>query len=141
MKELAPDAEAAGVVIGLENVWNKFLLSPLEMRDFLDKVGSDYVKAYFDIGNVVVNGYPEHWIRILGSRIARVHVKDFRTIVGNINGFVDLLGGDVNFPEVVKALREVGYDSYLTAEMNGFPCASDAVVVRTLDALTRIVNY
>lgn len=141
MKELAPDAEAAGVVIGLENVWNKFLLSPLEMRDFLDKVGSDYVKAYFDVGNVVVNGYPEHWIRILGSRIARVHVKDFRTIVGNINGFVDLLGGDVNFPEVVRALREAGYDSYLTAEMNGFPCASDAVVVRTLDALTRIVNY
>lgn len=140
MKELAPDAEAAGVVIGLENVWNKFLVSPLEMRDFLDKVGSDYVKAYFDVGNVVVNGYPEHWIRILGSRIARVHIKDFRTIVGNINGFVDLLSGDVNFPEVVKALREVGYDGYLTAEMNGFPCASDAVVVHTLDALTRIVN-
>ena len=139
MKELAPDAEAAGVVIAMENVWNKFLLSPLEMRDIIDKIGSDYVKAYFDIGNVVVNGYPEHWVRILGKRIARVHVKDFRTIVGNINGFVDLLSGDVNFPEVMRALREVGYDGYLTAEMNGFPCATDSVVCHTLDALNRMM--
>lgn len=141
MKELAPVAEAEGVTICLENVWNKFLLSPLEFRDFLDKVGSPRVKAYFDIGNVLVTGYPEHWVRILGSRIGRVHVKDFRTIVGNINGFVDLLSGDANFPEVMHALRETGYDGYLTAEMNGFPCQSDAVVVHTLDALTRMLTY
>ena len=139
-KELAKDAEEAGVVIALENVWNKFLLSPLETRDFIDKIGSDYVKVYFDIGNVLVTGYPEHWVKILGERIARVHVKDFRTIVGNINGFVDLLGGDANFPAVMKELRACGYDGYLTAEMNGFPCATDAVVVRTLDALERIVE-
>lgn len=139
-KELARDAEEAGVVIALENVWNKFLLSPLETRDFIDKIGSDYVKVYFDIGNVLVTGYPEHWVKILGNRIARVHVKDFRTIVGNINGFVDLLGGDANFPAVMKELRDCGYDGYLTAEMNGFPCATDAVVVRTLDALKRIVE-
>ncbi len=119
-------------------MWNKFLLSPLEMRDFIDKIGSDRVGVYFDIGNVLVTGYPEHWVKILGKRIARVHVKDFRTIVGNINGFVDLLSGDANFPAVMKELRAAGYDGYLTAEMNGFPCATDAVVVHTLDALRRI---
>ena len=140
LKELAPDAEKAGVTIALENVWNKFLLSPLETRDFIDKIGSDYVKMYFDIGNVLVTGYPQHWVKILGKRIARVHVKDFRTIVGNINGFVDLLSGDVNFPEVMKELRACGYDGYLTAEMNGFPCATDAVVVHTKDDLDRIVK-
>ena len=70
-KELAKDAEEAGVVIALENVWNKFLLSPAgASRDFIDKIGSDYVKVYFDIGNVLVTGYPEHWVKILGERVA-----------------------------------------------------------------------
>ena len=83
----------------------------------------------------------EGGLDVLGNRIGRVHVKDFRTIVGNINGFVDLLSGDANFPAVMHALRETGYDGYLTAEMNGFPCQSDAVVVHTLDALTRMLSY
>ena len=139
-KELSRDAEAQGVTICMENVWNMFLLSPLETRRFIDEVGSDYVKVYFDTGNVVVTGYPEQWVKILGKRIGRVHIKDFRRVVGNINGFVDLLGGDVDFPAVMKALRACGYDGYLTAEMNGFPCASDAVIWRTLDALEWIVN-
>ena len=139
-KVLAKDAEALGVTIAMENVWNKFLLSPLETRRFIDEVGSDYVKVYFDTGNVVQTGYPEHWVKILGKRIARVHIKDFRTIVGNINGFVDLLGGDVDFPAVIRELRACGYDGYLTAEMNGFPCKTDAVIWRTYDALDCIVN-
>ncbi|MFH1006212.1 MAG: sugar phosphate isomerase/epimerase family protein [Candidatus Latescibacterota bacterium] len=117
IKELAPLAEKLQVSVGVENVWNKFLLSPLEMRDFVDAVGSEYVGAYFDVGNVIATGYPEHWIQILGRRIKRVHFKDFRRNVGTLDGFVDLLEGDVNWPEVVAALRKVGYDSYATAEM------------------------
>lgn len=141
MNELKVDAEAAGVVIALENVWNKFLLSPLETRDFIDKINSDYVKVYFDVGNVQFCGFPEHWIRILGKRIARIHMKDFKEVIGNIEGFVELLSGSVNFPAVIKALREVGYDGYLTAEINYIPCDSDKIVVHTLDSLKRILAY
>ncbi|HID95554.1 MAG TPA: sugar phosphate isomerase/epimerase [Candidatus Latescibacteria bacterium] len=117
LKELAREAERRRVYIGIENVWNKFLLSPLEMRDFVDRLGSEYVGVYFDVGNVIATGYPEQWIRILGKRIKRLHFKDFRRAVGGLSGFVDLLEGDVNWSEVMKALEEVGYDSYATAEM------------------------
>ncbi|MBO3803788.1 MAG: sugar phosphate isomerase/epimerase [Candidatus Brockarchaeota archaeon] len=117
IQDLLPFAEKHGVAIGLENVWNKFLLSPLEARDFVDSFKSKYVGIFFDTGNVMPFGYPEQWIRILGKRIKRVHVKDFRRGVGTVEGFVDLLEGDVNWPEVVKALGEAGYGSYLIAEM------------------------
>lgn len=117
LSELAPFAESHRVSIGIENVWNKFLLSPLEMRDLIDAVGSDFVGAYFDVGNVMLTGFPEHWIAILGSRIKKVHFKDFRCEVGGLAGFVDLLAGDVNFPQVVKALADIGYDDYVIAEM------------------------
>jgi len=141
MKELKKDAEEAGVVIALENVWNKFLLSPLEMRDFIDKIGSDYVKVYFDVGNTQFIGFPEHWIKILGSRIGRIHMKDFKEAIGNLDGFCELLQGNVNFPAVMKALREVGYDGYLTAEINYIPCETDRVVVDTYKAMTEIFTY
>ncbi|BBH19531.1 hexulose-6-phosphate isomerase [Paenibacillus baekrokdamisoli] len=116
-RELAEVAESLKVSIGLENVWNKFLLSPLEMRDFIDKVNSPYVGSYFDVGNVLFSGYPEHWIKILNKRIKKVHFKDYRREAGGLYGFVDLLAGDVNYPEVVKALNEIGYDDYVIAEM------------------------
>jgi hexulose-6-phosphate isomerase len=105
-----------GVAIGVENVWNKFLLSPLEMRDFLDKIASENVACYFDVGNVVLTGYPEQWIDILGHRIKRVHLKDFKRSVGTLDGFCDLLDGDVDYAAVMAALRRVGYDGPLTAE-------------------------
>ena len=117
LSQCAETAEEYRVNIGLENVWNKFLLSPLEMRDFIDKIGSEYVGAYFDVGNTLLTGYPEQWIRILGKRIKRVHIKDFKVSIGNVGGFCDLLEGDVNWTEVIKALKEIDYDSYLTAEM------------------------
>lgn len=115
--ELAAHARGTGVNIGVENVWNKFLLSPLEMRTFVDEIDSDLVGVYFDIGNALLNGYPEQWIRILGERIFKVHVKDYRRSPGGFDSFVDLLAGDVDFPEVVRALQEIGYSSYCTAEM------------------------
>jgi L-ribulose-5-phosphate 3-epimerase len=87
------------------------------MRDFVDSFGSRAVGAYFDAGNVLLTGYPDQWIRILGKRIARVHVKDFKKSVGTAEGFVDLLEGDVDFEAVKAALAEVGYHGYVTAEM------------------------
>lgn len=118
--QLVPTAEQLGVTIGIENVWNKFLLSPLEMRDFIDSFGSKAVGSYFDAGNVLLTGYPEHWIKILGKRIVRVHVKDFKKSIGTAEGFVDMLEGDVDFDKVKTALTEVGYDGYVTAEMLPF---------------------
>jgi L-ribulose-5-phosphate 3-epimerase len=120
IKQLLPTAEETGVAICIENVWNKFLLSPLEMRDFIDSFNSQMIGAYFDVGNVLLTGYPDQWIRILGKRIKRVHVKDFKCSVGTAEGFVDLLEGDVDFEAVKKALADVGYGGYVTAELLPF---------------------
>ncbi len=120
IKQILPTAEDNGVTIAVENVWNKFLLSPLEMRDFIDSFNSPFVGSYFDAGNVLLTGYPDQWIKILGERIKRVHVKDFKTSVGTAEGFVDMLEGDVDFKAVKKALAEIGYDGYVTAEMLPF---------------------
>ena len=120
VRQILPGAEETGVVICIENVWNKFLLSPLEMRDFIDSFNSEMVGAYFDVGNVLLTGYPEQWIRILGKRIKCVHVKDFKRSVGTVEGFVDLLEGDVNFQTVKEALVDIGYDGYVTAELLPF---------------------
>ena len=120
LNQLIPVAEQTGASIGIENVWNKFLLSPLDMRDFIDSFNSEMVGAYFDVGNVLLTGYPDQWIRILGKRIKRVHIKDFKRSVGTAEGFVDLLEGDVDFEAVKKALAEIGYDSYVTAELLPF---------------------
>lgn len=117
IKKLLPAAQKRGVAIAVENVWNKFLLSPLEMRRFIDSFGSSCVGAYFDVGNVLRTGYPDQWIRILGSRIKRVHVKDYKVSVGTAAGFCDLLEGDVDFEAVKKALAETSYDGYITAEV------------------------
>jgi hexulose-6-phosphate isomerase len=116
-QRLLRTAEQCKVVLCVENVWNKFLLSPIEMRDFIDGFDSEFVAAYFDVGNVLAFGYPQHWIRILGKRIKRVHFKDYKVSAGGANGFCDLLEGDVNWPEVIKALKAVGYDGFCTAEM------------------------
>jgi len=117
ISQLLPTAEKLGVSVAVENVWNKFLLSPLEMRDFIDYFQSEKVGAYFDVGNVLLTGYPDQWIRILDSRIKRVHIKDFKLSSGTADGFVDLLEGDVDFDAIKKALTEINYDGYVTAEM------------------------
>jgi len=117
-RELAPLAEDCNVNIGFEIVWNNFLMSPLEFNMFLDEVGSPNVGLYMDTGNVVNFGFPEQWIRICGKHIKKVHLKDFKKGGGaSLDSFVDLLEGSINWPEVMKALKEIGYDDYLTAEM------------------------
>ena len=134
---LLPTAERLGVTLALENVWNKFLLSPLEVRDFIDSFGSRQVGAYFDVGNVLLTGYPEQWIRILGKRIKRVHIKDFKRSMGTVEGFVDLLQGDVDFAAVKAALSRIGYRGYVTAEI--LPYAPGRLV-RTAKALRSIFD-
>jgi len=120
VKKLLPTAEKVGVSLCIENVWNKFLLSPLEMRNFIDGFASKRVGSYFDVGNVLLTGYPDQWIKILGKRIKRVHIKDFKVSVGTAAGFVDLGEGDVNFQAVKKALAAIKYNGYVTAEMLPF---------------------
>jgi len=140
VNQILPAAEKKGIMLCIENVWNKFLLSPLEMRDFIDSFESDYVKAYFDVGNVLLTGYPEQWIRILGNRIERIHFKDFKRAVGNINGFVDLLEGDVDWKKVMDALRKIGYDGYCTAEVFPYKFAPDALIYNASKAMDYIFS-
>ncbi|RYX84139.1 sugar phosphate isomerase/epimerase [bacterium] len=119
LKEIAPVAEEVGVSVGVENVWNKWLLSPLEFRAFLQEVNSPRVGCYFDVGNVVLTGYPEQWVRILGERITRVHFKDFKKSVGTLDGFCPLLEGDTDYPAVIEALKKANYFGPVTAEFFG----------------------
>ncbi|MCI8412523.1 MAG: sugar phosphate isomerase/epimerase [Clostridia bacterium] len=141
VKELAADAERLKVSIGLENVWNNFLLSPLEMRDFIDKVGSDYVGSYFDVGNVLYCGYPEQWIKILGKRIKKVHFKDYRRAVGSLDGFVDLLAGDVNWKAVKAEFDKIGYNGWVTGEMiPPYSQYSETIIFNTSNAMDKIIG-
>lgn len=137
---LIPEAERCGVKIGVENVWNKFLLSPLEMKRYVDELNSPNLGVYFDVGNILLYGIPEQWIRILGSRIAKIHVKDFKTAVGNGGGFVPLMAGDVNWRKVVKALKEIGYTDTLTAEIGIYPSSSYQAVYDTANQLNAIIS-
>ena len=139
--ELKDYAEALKINIGLENVWNKFLLSPMEMRDFIDKIGSEYVGSYFDIGNTLYCSYPEDWVRILGKRIKKVHFKDYRMEAGGLHGFVDLLAGDVDYPEVIRALEEVGYDDWVSAEMiPNYKHYTETIIYNTSNAMDKILR-
>ena len=134
-------AEGLKVNIGLENVWNKFLLSPMEMRDFIDKVDSEYVGSYFDVGNTLYCSYPEDWVRILGKRIKKVHFKDYRMEAGGLHGFVDLLAGDVDYPEVVRALEEIGYDDWVSAEMiPNYKHYTETIIYNTSNAMDKILR-
>jgi L-ribulose-5-phosphate 3-epimerase len=139
LRQLGPIAQAAGVCLAVENVWNKFLLSPIEFARLIDDSGSPAVRAYFDVGNILIAGYPQHWIRILGSRIARVHVKDFTTSIGNGTGFAQLLHGDVNWPAVRQALRDIGYDGWMTAEVGLLKHFQAESVYDTATAMDRII--
>lgn len=139
LRAVLPDAEAHGVRLGIENVWSKFLMSPMELAGFIDFFESPWVGAYVDVGNAVLNGYPEQWLRILDHRVVGVHFKDFRRAVGTAEGFVDLLEGDVNWPEVVRALQEIGYDGPVCAEMipgyRHHPMIRVANASRAMDAI------
>ncbi len=133
-ERILPEAEKQGIVIGIEEVWNKFLLSPLEMNAYVDSFKSKYVQAYFDVGNIVFYAYPQDWIRTLGPRVRKVHLKDFK--LDRRKGtfeFVHLGEGDIDWPEVRKALHEIGYDGYVTTEIRGGDKAYLTDVVARID--------
>ena len=125
IRELIPYAEKTGMQIGLENVWNNFLISPVEAKRFIDEINHPLVGWYFDIGNVLRYGWPEHWIKTLNHRIMKLHIKEFSRELMNSSGLwegfkVDLLKGDNNWPVVMKAVSDINHQGgWLTAEVSG----------------------
>ena len=124
IRKALPKAESLGVKIAFENVWNSFLLSPLECARYVDEFESDSVGWYFDVGNVVNYGWPEQWVRILGARILKLDIKEYsrakRDAEGPYAGFRVPLGeGDCDWPAVNEALSEIGYEGWATAEIGG----------------------
>ena len=141
ISSVLPTAERLGVKMGIENVWNKFLLSPLEMAEFIDSFHSESIGAYVDVANVLPYGYPEQWLRILGPRVVGVHFKDYRRAVGTAEGFVDLLEGDVNFPAVMQAISDIGYVGPVVAELiplyKTFPLVRCQITSLAMDAILK----
>ena len=131
MRSLAPEAERRRCSIGVENVWNKFILSPLEACRFVDEVGSSAVGIYIDVANMVLYGYPEMWIRDLGHRITKVHVKDFRR---RDSAWVQLMDGDVDWPAVMSELRNIEFDGALVSEVGG----DETTVRETVNRIRKI---
>jgi len=129
IREVLPHAAQVKVKIAVENVWNSFLLSPLEAARYVDELKSEWAAFHFDVGNVVTYGWPEQWIRVLGSRIAKLHIKDYsrkkRDEQGRWKGFeVELGEGDGGYPAVMAALDEIGFSTapggnWATAEVGG----------------------
>jgi hexulose-6-phosphate isomerase len=117
IRKLLSLAEELKIVIAIEEVWNKFLLSPLEMANYVDEFQSPWVKAWFDVGNVMFYGYPQDWIRTLGKRIVKVHLKDFKRKEGGY-AWVNLGDGDVDWPAVRQAFAEIGYVGSATVELD-----------------------
>lgn len=132
IKKLIPLAKELGVVIAIEEVWNKFLLTPYDHIKYIDEFKSPWVKAYFDVGNIVMYGYPQEWIRALGSRIVKMHLKDFKT---ENRQFVPLREGSIDWPEVRKAIGEIGYQGYMTVELSGGDATYLKEVSRRVDLI------
>jgi hexulose-6-phosphate isomerase len=116
IRKLLPLAQELKVVIGIENVSNKFLLSPLEFADYVDGFKSPWLRAYFDVGNIMLYGFPQDWIRTLGKRIVKLHLKDF-SYRKNVVAYVGLREGDVNWAAVHAALGEIGFSGTATCEL------------------------
>jgi hexulose-6-phosphate isomerase len=132
IRKLIPAARELNVIIAIENVWNKFLLSPIEFARYIDEFESPNVRAYFDVGNVIINGYSQDWIRTLGKRIIKLDVKDFKR---DGSKWTNLLDGDVNWRQVRKALDEIGYTGFMTAELDGGDEAYLADVAKRMDRI------
>jgi L-ribulose-5-phosphate 3-epimerase len=134
IRKLIPLAEELRVVVAIEEVWNKFLLSPLEFAKYIDEFESPWIRSYFDVGNVVLYGYPQDWIRTLGPRIAKLHIKDFswRKLVAK---WVPLGEGDIDWHAIYAALRDIGYKGTATVELPAGDPAYLKEVCRRLNAI------
>jgi hexulose-6-phosphate isomerase len=118
IRKLIPIAQESKIVIGIEEVWNKFLLSPLEFARYVDSFESPWIKAYFDVGNVAISGYPQDWIRVLGKRIVKLHIKDFK-FDKNVASWMPLKEGTIDWHAVHAALQEINYKGTATVELPG----------------------
>src|SRR2546427_5737801 len=118
VRKLLPLAEELKIVIAIEAVWNKFLLSPLEMAAYIKESQSPWVQAWFDVGNVLLYGYPQDWIRTLGKSIVKVHLKDFKRKESGY-AWVNLGDGDVDWAAVRQAFAEIGYSGSAVVELDG----------------------
>jgi hexulose-6-phosphate isomerase len=135
VRKLIPDAERHGVKIAIEEVWNRFLLSPVEFTRFIDELDSPAVGAYFDVGNVVEYGFPQEWIRELGKRILKIHIKEY----AKEKRFDYALGdGEIDWPAVRQALLDVGYQGWITAEVPGKSLEQLREVVRRMDKVLQM---
>jgi L-ribulose-5-phosphate 3-epimerase len=135
IRELIPDAEKHGIKIAIEEVWNKFLLSPLEFARYIDEFESPWVGAYFDVGNVVEFGYPEEWIRELGKRILKVHIKEYK----KEKRFNYKLGeGEIDWAAVRTALNNADYKGWVTAEVGFGNLDALKDVVRRMNELLQL---
>jgi hexulose-6-phosphate isomerase len=135
-ERILPLAAELRIVVAVEEVWNKFLLSPVEFARYVDEFESPWVRAYFDVGNVVFYGYPQDWIRTLGKRIVKLHLKDF--LLDRPSGrfhWRNLGEGDIDWPEVRRALADIGYDGYTTTEIAG----GDAAYLK--DVVARVERF
>jgi hexulose-6-phosphate isomerase len=140
IRKLIPLAAERKVVIAVEEVWNKFLLSPMEFAEYVDSFKSPWVKAYFDVGNVVLYGYPQDWIRTLGKRIVKLHFKDFQfkqnpEIRKRVADFVALREGEIDWKEIYNSLREIGFNGSATVELPGGDKTYLAEVSRRVDLI------
>jgi L-ribulose-5-phosphate 3-epimerase len=140
IRKLIPLAAELKVVLAIEEVWNKFLLSPLEFARYVDDFQSPWVRAYFDVGNVVLYGYPQDWIRTLGKRIVKLHLKDFQfkqdsAIKKSVADWTPLLEGAIDWKEIYKALGEIGYTGTATVELPGGDAAYLKKVSRRVDLI------
>lgn len=132
IRKLLPLAAELQVTIAVENVWNKFLLSPVEFARYVDEFDHPRLRAYVDVGNMILFGYAQDWLRTVGRRIVRIHLKDFKR-----QGYqwTNLLDGDVNWPQVRQALDEIGYEGYMTTELGGGDEAYLTDLARRIDKI------
>lgn len=143
IRKLIPYVEKTGVKIGIENVWNNFILSPLEAKTFLDTIDHPLIGWYFDIGNVLRYGWPEHWIEVLGQRIVKLHAKEFSREKMNNEGLgkgfnVELLAGDIDWKLVMKMVRDIGYKGeWITSELGG---GNKGYLEKVADQMNKIVS-
>jgi L-ribulose-5-phosphate 3-epimerase len=139
LSTLLPYAKELGITLAIENVWNNFLLSPLEYRDYIDSFDSSFLGAYFDVANVLRYGFPDQWIELLGKRLKRIHFKDYRLDVDDIRGFTYLMQGDVPWSRVINSLRKIDYTGWAVVEVSPYKVHPDQVLFDSFAALRRLL--